>query len=149
MSGNHDAEGDLDTGLMYQAFENRFRMPQVEKAIIGKVTKKQDVDLNKMYQLPYDFGNSFYSYSNGMTHNIVLNAFADFEPGSNQYNWLVQDLKVNRSIYPWVLVLVCYCLLIVGIATRIYYNLTVLQTSISAIIIGPFSNLQHFFAASE
>jgi hypothetical protein len=87
-------------------------MPQIQDAIVGKVTKKRDVDLNNMYQLPYDFGNSFYSYSNGMVHSIVLNSFADFEPGSNQYNWLVDEIqKVDRKIYPWLIVLVCFFLI--------------------------------------
>ncbi len=108
VSGNHDVEGDLETGSMYQSFESRFRMPQIQKARIGKVTKKQDIDLNRMYRLPYDFGNSFYSYSNGMAHYIVLNSFADFEAGSNQYVWLEKELlQVDRDIHPWVIVLVC------------------------------------------
>jgi len=82
-------------------------MPQIAPAIIGKATKKQDVNLNAMYQLPYDYGNSFYSYTYGMTHNIVLNSYADFEPGSNQYKWLVNDLNsINRDITPWVAVVV-------------------------------------------
>lgn len=107
VSGNHDVEGDLDTGLLYQAFETRFRMPHVKPPVIGRVTKEQDIDLNRMYQLPYDFGNSFYSYENGLVHNIVLNSFADFEPGSNQYKWIVHDLEnVNRDVHPWILVLV-------------------------------------------
>jgi hypothetical protein len=105
VSGNHDVEGDLLTGVMYEAFENRFRMPRIQKPVIGRVTLPQHVDLNKMYRLPYDYGNSFYSYTNGMMHNIVLNSFADFEPGSNQYRWLLADLEsIDRQEVPWVMV---------------------------------------------
>jgi len=105
VSGNHDVEGVLATGVMYQAYENRFRMPRIQKAIIGKVTKPQDIDLNKMYRLPYDYGNSFYSYTTGMLHNIVLNSFADFEPESNQYRWLLTELEsIDRHQIPWVMI---------------------------------------------
>ena len=105
VSGNHDVEGDLLTGTMYQAFENRFRMPRIQKPVIGRVTIPQDVDLNKMYRLHYDYGNSFYSYTNGMLHNIVLNSFADFETGSNQYRWLLVHLaSIDRQETPWVMV---------------------------------------------
>lgn len=105
VSGNHDVEGVLATGVMYQAYENRFRMPRIQEAIIGKVTKQQDIDLNQMYRLPYDYGNSFYSYTTGMLQNIVLNAFADFEPESNQYRWLLTELEsVDRHQTPWVMI---------------------------------------------
>lgn len=103
--GNHDVEGDLETGAMYQAYETRFHMPRIQKAIIGRVTKPQDIDLNRMYRLPYDHGNSYYSYNSGMVHNIVLNSFANFEPGSNQYTWLARELaSVNRRLFPWLMV---------------------------------------------
>lgn len=80
-------------------------MPQVQSAILGSVTKKQDVDLNKMYQLPYDFGNSFYAYTRGMVHTIVLNSFADFEPNSKQYSWLLKELQgIDRKKTPWLVI---------------------------------------------
>ena len=72
-AGNHDAEGDLDSGRVFAAYENRFQMPQVAPATIGKVTKSQDIDLNHMYQLPYDYGNSFYSFTLEPCYNFVLN----------------------------------------------------------------------------
>ncbi len=92
---------------MFQSYENRFLMPQLAKAQIGKATKKSDFDLNKMYRLHYDYGNSYYSFSYGPSHNIVINAFADFEPGSLQYDWLVSELKgVRRELTPWLTVTV-------------------------------------------
>jgi len=106
VAGNHDAEGNLETGELFLAFETRFLMPQVAPAILGQVSKPHDTDLNLMYKLPYDFGNSYYSYIYGPSHNIVLNSYADFEPNSRQYNWMVNELKkVNRSITPWLVVL--------------------------------------------
>ena len=81
-------------------------MPQIAPAIRGKVSKKDDFDLNKMYQLPYEFGNSFYSYQYGPSYNIVLNSFANFEPGSIQYKWLINELKqkIDRRVTPWLTV---------------------------------------------
>ena len=108
VAGNHDAEGDLETGDLFTAFENRFLMPQLAPAVIGRVSKPRDIDLNLMYQLPYDYGNSYYSFVHGSSYNIVLNSFADFEPGSRQYTWLVDELnrKVNRSVTPWVTIMI-------------------------------------------
>jgi len=107
-AGNHDAEGDLETGEIFVAYENRFLMPQIKSPEIGKAVFKNDFDLNKMYQLKYDYGNSFYAFTYGPSHNIVLNAFADFEPGSNQYNWLLEELSnnVDRNVTPWLTVTV-------------------------------------------
>jgi predicted phosphodiesterase len=110
VAGNHDVEGNLQTGEMFTAFEARFLMPQAAAPLIGKVSKPRDVDLNLMYQLPYEYGNSYYSFVYGSSYNIVLNSYADFEPGSRQYNWLVGELehKVDRSITPW-LVIMMHC----------------------------------------
>jgi hypothetical protein len=105
--GNHDVESNPSTGEMFTAYETRFRMPHIAQAEIGRAKLESDFDLNKMYRLKYDYGNSFYSFTYGPSYNIVLNAFADFEPGSKQYNWLVDDLNsIDREITPWVTVTV-------------------------------------------
>jgi acid phosphatase type 7 len=107
VAGNHDAEGDHDTGEIFTAFENRFRMPHIAPTIKDKAKEKHDFDLNLMYQLPYDYGNSYYAFQYGPSYNIALNAFADFEPGSLQYQWLETELNtVNRDISPWLVVIV-------------------------------------------
>ena len=60
-----------------------------------------------MYQLKYDYGNSYYSFTYGPSLNIILNAFADFEPGSKQYQWLLHKLSnVDREVTPWITVIV-------------------------------------------
>ena len=46
-------------------------------------------------------------YSNllGLAHVIFLNAYTNYEVGSNQYNWLLADLKkVDRTLTPWIIV---------------------------------------------
>jgi len=105
--GNHDVESNAETGEMFTSYENRFLMPQLGKAQIGRATMKSDFDLNKMYKLQYDYGNSYYSFSYGPSHNIVLNAFADFTPSSRQYKWLVSELRdINRGSSPWLTITV-------------------------------------------
>lgn len=57
------------------------------------------------YPLPYDYGNAFYSFKYGPTHNIMLNSFGNFKPGSDQYEWFVKELKaVDRDVTPWLTV---------------------------------------------
>ncbi len=44
----------------------------------------------------------YYSTEAGLVHWIHLTSYTDFWPGSNQYNWLVDDLaSVNRNVTPW------------------------------------------------
>jgi predicted phosphodiesterase len=107
VAGNHDTEGNLETGELFTAFETRFLMPQLAPAMLGRVSKPRDTDLNLMYKLPYDYGNSYYSFIYGSSHNIVLNSYTDFEPNSRQYKWLVDELtmKVNRTMTPWLVVM--------------------------------------------
>lgn len=105
--GNHDVESNAETGEMFTAYESRFLMPQIARAEIGKAKSADDFDLNKMYQLEYDYGNSYYSFTHGPSHNIIINAFADFEPGSKQYRWLVNELSsVDRELTPWLTITV-------------------------------------------
>ena len=92
---------------MFTAYESRFFMPQVAKAEIGRATSSNDFDLNKMYRLKYDFGNSYYSFIHGISFNIILNAFADFEPESKQYQWFLGTLSgIDRNRHPWITVTV-------------------------------------------
>lgn len=80
----------------------------------------------------YDYGNSFYSFNAGnlpsnsssailcipnisslmslsfiigLAHIIFMNAYTNYEAGSNQYVWLVNDLMaVDRTKTPWIIV---------------------------------------------
>jgi len=106
-AGNHDIEKQENDGDIFLAFEHRFRMPQVQPAQLG--TYEGPPGLMNMdqppYPLPYEYGNSYYAFSYGMTHNIFLNAYASMEPNSTQYHWLVQELEsVDRTITPWLIV---------------------------------------------
>lgn len=102
--GNHDIEPNITTGEMFQAYEARFRMPHIQPAEIGIFTQEMKKD-DKTVDLPYLYGNSFYSFAYGPSYNIVLNSFAPFAPGTIQYNWLEEELiKVDRSVMPWLTV---------------------------------------------
>jgi len=50
-------------------------------------------------------GNSifWYSFNYGNVHFTVISSEHDFTPGSEQYNWMQQDLaSVDRSVTPWI-----------------------------------------------
>lgn len=66
---------------------------------------------NARWPMPYEESGSksnlYYSFDTVGTHIIMLGSYTDFSIGSDQYKWLVNDLaKIDRSITPWVLVLV-------------------------------------------
>lgn len=109
-AGNHEIEISND-GRYFQAFEARYRMPQVYPADFGDVTIKpsqyngHDSCTPSVFQMNYDFGNSFYSYDSGMVHGITLNCYATSNESSLQYQWLENDLaKLDREVIPWVVV---------------------------------------------
>ena len=48
-------------------------------------------------------GHDWYSYDIGLIHFTVMNTEVNFSRGSEQYNWIKQDLEnVNRSNTPWI-----------------------------------------------
>lgn len=92
---------------IFQAYESRFRMPQVYPPELGTYDGPHGL-LNMdapPYPLPYEWGNAYYVFDWGPAKHIVLNAYSSMEPGSQQYVWLKAELKmVNRDITPWVFV---------------------------------------------
>lgn len=107
--GNHDIDRSMDvnhTLEIFTAYEHRFHMPRVRPAVRGLYDGEINWD-HYHYPLPYDYGNSFYSWTYGGVHNIMLNAYTRMEPDSPQYQWLVDDFaKINRETTPWVIVTV-------------------------------------------
>jgi len=67
--------------------------------------------LNESYPkgiAPLDIGTSgqetplYYSTDAGLVHWVHITSYTDFWPGSNQYQWLVNDLQsVDRNVTPW------------------------------------------------
>lgn len=51
-------------------------------------------------------GNFFYySADVGPVHGIFISPYVDYTPGSDQWQWLAEDLRrVNRSTTPWLVV---------------------------------------------
>lgn len=103
--GNHDIDKTEEGTEIFLAYEHRFRMPQVRPAELG-VGPVEEIDRNEVpYPLPYEWGNSYYSFRYAGTFNIMLNVYAAMHPGSQQYKWLKTELKkVNRTETPWLLV---------------------------------------------
>ncbi|CAN8279040.1 unnamed protein product [Cochlearia groenlandica] len=66
---------------------------------------------NHRWHMPYEesgsTSNLYYSFNVFGVHIIMLGSYADFEPGSAQYQWLQKDLKkVNRKTTPWLMAVI-------------------------------------------
>jgi len=105
--GNHDIDKSEHGTELFLAFENRFRMPHIKSPKLG-FFDGPDGSLNMdrpPYPLPYEWGNAFYSYLYGPTHQIFLSSYSAMEPGSPQYEWFKHELKtVDRKRTPWLIV---------------------------------------------
>lgn len=106
-AGNHDIDKQATGVDIFLAYQNRFRMPEVRPAELGTFNRplgEMNMD-NPPYPLPYEWGNSYYAFTYGISRHIFLNAYAAMEPNSTQYRWLLQELQsVNREETPWLLV---------------------------------------------
>jgi hypothetical protein len=116
--GNHEIEfNGTDYMNLFTAFEARYRMPYVKPATFGDVIIKSEINPKtgmpfctpSVFQTEYNFGNSFFSFNNGLVHAVYLNPYTNSLPTSDQFNWLQNDLEsVNRNITPWLIV-VMHC----------------------------------------
>lgn len=108
-AGNHDVGKDEGGSKIFMAIEKRFRMPQAKPPQLGLYEGPVDQRLNLDhidYPLPYEYGNSYYSFRYGASHHIVLNSYASIEPGSEQHTWFLKELaSVDRTITPWLFVM--------------------------------------------
>jgi hypothetical protein len=113
--GNHEIEYINSTTPFYVAYENRFKMPQIQKAEIDfnfmsntnllSIIKNQKCTPSE-YISSYNYGNSFYSFNAGLSYIIVLNPYTQTNHESKQYKWLECELnKIDRKTYPWLIVL--------------------------------------------
>eukprot|EP00980_Cylindrotheca_fusiformis_P030571 scaffold25049_cov127-Cylindrotheca_fusiformis.AAC.3 len=104
-TGNHDIEKQENGTDIFQAYETRFRMPQVRPAQLSSFEFPGYLNMDTPpYPLPYDWGNAYYSFNYGPAKHIIVSAYSSMEPDSAQYEWLVKELKsVDRKITPWVL----------------------------------------------
>jgi len=57
------------------------------------------------FKMPWGDNGYWYSYDSGNIHFIVLSFEHDYQPNSEQYLWLVDDLqKIDRNKTPWTIV---------------------------------------------
>ncbi|KAJ8899560.1 hypothetical protein K2173_018534 [Erythroxylum novogranatense] len=85
--GNHEVEKiPLIHTTPFTAYNARWRMPFEESGSTS---------------------NLYYSFNVAGVHVIMLGSYTDFDPTSDQYNWLQSDLaKVDRTKTPWLVVLI-------------------------------------------
>lgn len=109
-AGNHEIEANNNNDY-FLAFEKRYRMSE-HRAEFGAVTIPSNFDAlgipqctPSVFQMEYNYGNSFYSFNSGSMHSIFVNCYSTNDINSEQYKWLERDLSsVNRDITPWVIV---------------------------------------------
>jgi hypothetical protein len=104
--GNHDIGKPENGTQIFAAYEARFRMPRIQPADLGVYNGLGKMNMDRPpYPLDYDYGNAYYAFQHGRTHQIFINSYSAMEPGSKQYEWLVDELeRVNRRTTPWLLV---------------------------------------------
>jgi hypothetical protein len=106
-TGNHDIEKTEHEREIFQAYEMRFRMPQVAPAVrepFDGPDGRMNMD-KPPYPLTYEYGNAYYDFIYGPAHHIVVSSYSDMDEGSIQYEWLLDTLKsVDRKLTPWVFV---------------------------------------------
>jgi len=105
--GNHDIQKPEFSTQIFAAYETRFRMPRIQEAQLGTYAEsvgKLNMD-RPPYPLDYEYGNAYYGFQYGRMHQIFINSYSSLEPGSKQYEWLVQELEqVDRTQTPWLIV---------------------------------------------
>jgi len=104
--GNHDIDKHKRSREIFLAFEHRFRMPRVHPPELGLYDgPEKALDMDKPpYPLPYEWGNAYYAYTYGPARFIMISSYSSMEPGSIQYDWIVEEFKsVDRSVTPWVI----------------------------------------------
>ena len=116
--GNHEIEfNGTDYTNLFTAFEHRYRMPYFKPASFGDVIIKSSVNPKtgmpyctpSIFQTEYNFGNSFFSFDNGLAHIIYLNPYTNSSITSFQYKWLLDNLReIDRKATPWIIV-VMHC----------------------------------------
>ncbi len=88
-SGNHELEVDISNPLdLLVAYNARFGGMPVDPT-------------NKLQSGP-----AWYSFNEGPAHVIIVGSFSIYSEGSQQYQWLQQDLAAyNRSLTPWLILI--------------------------------------------
>jgi hypothetical protein len=117
-AGNHEIEyNGSDTSHLFLAFQTRYRMPEIKQYELGGIIIPPAISPYtgkpycnpSVFQMEYNYGNSFYSFESGLTHIIYLNPYTLSSPNSIQYKWLHTDLlSIDREITPWIIV-VMHC----------------------------------------
>ena len=109
--GNHDIDKFEESFDIFLAYEHRFRMPRIQPPQLGVYdgpTGKLDMERTP-YPLPYEYGNSYYSWHFGGAYFLMINAYSSMQPGSLQRRWINKQLhKINRmrDVYPWIVVVI-------------------------------------------
>ena len=96
-------DGDEKRDWKYQFFDKKFRNIQTMLSSLPLMSCKgnheRDGKLFRDYfPYPYEMENSYYwSYDYGPVHFTYIDQYVDYSPGSEQFKWLVNDLKNTKN----------------------------------------------------
>ncbi|CAF2111346.1 hypothetical protein Bca4012_095078 [Brassica carinata] len=82
-----------------------------EVELIPVLHRQSFTAYNNRWRMPFEesgsSSNLYYSFNVFGVHFIMLGSYADFEPGSDQYQWLEKDLKsIDRKTTPWLMAVI-------------------------------------------
>lgn len=81
--GNHEEEQLADGGL-FKSVQARWKVPTASS---------------------YSPSYHFHSINYGPVHSIFMSPYVDYTQGSQQYNWLINDMQnIDRTVTPWITV---------------------------------------------
>ena len=100
---NGDSESDWNEQYFCRTCFNTLKL-QADLPILGCMGNHEGSgELFKKYW-PYPFvEDRYWAFDYGPVHVVILDQYADYAPGSTQYQWLEQDLQKNTK--PWKFVL--------------------------------------------
>jgi predicted phosphodiesterase len=106
-TGDMVANGDKEEDWAEQFFNKQYSCIQELLANMPYMSAmgnhEGQGDLFERY-FPYDYNTAnkfYYSFDYGIVHFIVIDQFANYSKGSEQYKWIVSDLESNKS--KWVI----------------------------------------------
>ena len=70
-----------------------------DEAVTLKPTSEEVTMAKVPYPLDYEFGNAYHAFVYGPTKHILLSSYSNFDPGSIQYEWLVDELESVDTLH--------------------------------------------------
>jgi len=102
-TGDMVANGDNESDWTEQFFDPKYKGIQQMLANMPYMTAMGNHEgQGKLFEkyFPYDYDSKeqfYYSFNYGIVHFIVIDQFADYSEGSEQYKWIIHDLENSKA----------------------------------------------------